>query len=741
VSRIISEDILANLLGLYGITGSEANLQGIMGLLFRNGLAETGTADPSDGAGRLHFGITEFSFSFSSNSAPGVRCLAEVVKKQPVQSCELRDAWLMGSDMLKFLGETSGETYDIGLFEDIFQIAYCVAGSDLRSRPLRFGFAIEWRPKRFQSVKCYFDLYSQGRDCVPKKLSSIFDRLGFSSHLRSLEGLGIAQADTSFCRTIGLDFSPARKYNLRVYLPGSIFTLERLSTLLDRTGASDRLDSLQLFNKIILNNTSPRQSLRSMLVSLVFAAETPNTVPLLKLDAYLPSCKPDDQASCQSIIDLSSRLDFDMPCYGEALEAVANGRLLTDIHNLQQYLSMDLLPHGHNKVNVYVRPFGLATPHLGPKLCPRLKSFFLRDIDAAIRTCVVKLQESHTTAFRQSADGQGNSYLHLAPVCDALLEAASTGFQVDLAGVEECLAAFARAKGEARGARQSLATPDELGLGPGGQAQMLQVLVKSGLKDSSELAGVLISLLSKMERVPDDGNFKTWIGGRCDDGDRVHNIPEPVQASARHGMDLEAIANLLYALYLCDAARYEALIRRGIDCIVAKQTREGCWTANASSSLFNTTFVCARLVSVVIPEHHALPRVAGFLRQSTGSVDGWGHPCGSPANTAFGLLMVALLRTTMAFNPSIVQQAANIIVNWLFAQGRGRAADFIPVEPSHSNRSDGNRIPDLATSQSNTITAAICLKALCIVRCAWIDIEQSRHVLPQGAVNTNTTRE
>jgi hypothetical protein len=656
-------------------------------------------------------------------------------------------------ELLSYLSDKVALKYNTYLFQNIFKAAYYPMEVGNSRRPFRFGVAIEWHTGLPLLVKCYFDLYSGGRLFSYTKLCGVIHMLDFTEHLESLESLGVEASDLMHCRTVGIDLSPAADKNIRIYLPGSRFTLRRIDQLLRRNGQSNNITSLDHLNKTILNRISPDQPLRSVLVSLIFAPGVSGERPLLKLDVYLPAYKPDDEASSHSIVALASFLNLTLSSYGQTRAVFAKGQPSGTTQNLQQYLSLDLLPQGRNKINVYFRPFHLQTPHVSLMFLPRMKPTTFSSIDdyimITIRTLEIDLDRALSTyhshpklgthrgalGFDAGSDPATGSIddaaIRYTLILDSLRKAVIAGFRVNW-DAESCI------KNLALITRNELARHSNDDSRPTvrptlvcGLVQILLVLAKLEVPGTFDLFNMIISALPGADGYP-GVSADAWIIDRMGAGLHARGkTPDTTVARWHQGMDVSVAGNLLYAVHLHDAVRFQAGILRGIEYLSSRQTAGGYWQSSAQEKKYQYTYTCARIISNALPEHHALPGVAQFVLRSRGSGDGWGHRHSNVDETAFGLLTATLLRTTIVFNTNIIVPAIRMLINHQSSAGRDWESDFNPMGKESRHRSGHVSKAGPGDRPENSLDHAMFLQTLCAARAALVELEERGAYLPR----------
>jgi len=722
--------MLGKLLHLNGLSDQRALMMGLMGQL---------TIGPVDSApsSLFQFRASEFSLSFSALGLPKVRWLAEVTSRGPVDQHGLRQAQQLIRNIFERLGTEFQSSYDLELAESIFRCAYYpLPNRSGRLRNFRFGVAIEAVPHSTPAVKCYYDLNTTGPQHSGERQLAIFDLLGFRDQMIAYEHLNRDHGDRLYCRGLGVDFSIGCQRNARLYLAGDRFNLIQLRPLVERLGGPEHRGSLDLFSQFVLSKPNQEASLRSVIIGLVFAGQLPAERPVVKVDAFLPDLKADDQEAYTAISCLASALGIDVTQYADCLAELTEGRRLESLQNHQQYLSIDFLPESDAKLNVYVRPRGLETEHMPPRVRPRLKPAILKAIDDAIRAATAYLdrerltgysESTHTMIFPGSAGFTGESEVHhgivfqIAVICGALLDAATAGFHVNWAGIQEDIQRIVKLKAsDVRGGWKYFPSLPELPPDADDLGQVIQVMVRSEYAHLSEICDDSIALLLDQGH-HEDGSLETWIWDRTSDSPEVLRIAEAIRTKWGDSPDREVMANVLYALHLYDGRRYRAAIHAGMEYILAGQAPEGYWTSSWYWGKLYGTYACTRLINAVQPNHPSCAKVGSFLRATQHHDGGWGDAWSTCGETALGLLTASEIGLTGALGHEAFIKGVGAIVSNQQPDGRWPRQMFIkmPIGRVAGSMSD---LGAAISHGSDAMTTAHCLRALCASRAGIIDL-------------------
>ena len=176
-------------------------------------------------------------------------------------------------------------------------------------------------------------------------------------------------------------------------------------------------------------------------------------------------------------------------------------------------------------------------------------------------------------------------------------------------------------------------------------AQIMQVLLKYGhldwLKDHCETP---LSVLLR-DNMHDDGSFETWIIPAVNRSSDQERQVAWAKNAWGIGADCEVMANVLYALALYDADRFQDVIEQGVDFIEAAQEDDGSWTSTWYHGPFYGIYVCLRLLTKARPNSPAIRTGVAFLRRTQHSDGGWGlDETRDALSTALALLGLATVR-------------------------------------------------------------------------------------------------
>lgn len=676
----------------------------------------------------FEFGVSEFSLSFVSGRPAELRCLAEVVSRCGLTEENLLKALEIGRGIFELLACESGVAYDFNTFSSIFRLAYPATGHFKQDRDFRMGLALGFAPGHPIALKTYLDLRAEGQHCALAKADEAFKSLELPGQDK-LTALTRLLGGTRLIRGMGMDFSPQHSRNLRVYLLGQQLTRMKLHRLLTEAGLDNGIEHLTLFNHLVLNDLEEFPP-HPMLVSVGFSERLPHGKPIIKWDVFLPPWYPDDETCFDMVRQLLSAFDLDWSAYEQVASIVAASQPLERLRCVHQYLSIDFLPNGQAKVNVYFRPVGLETSHMDPHYRPRLVTYSPAEEQRVetIRRTISFLEGQRSVAYPElvhrmafpSKGGFGGPLeqhkglvFQLALICDALIHAKQAGLVVDAIGLARDIQTLVEARcRDVQGGWKYFPTLRELPPDADDLGQILQVLVQSGWSKVSELCDPAIELLFE-QGSHSEGSLETWIVDRDDPSSHTQAMLDAIATHWGSGPDVEVMANMLYGLYLYDASRFRVRIEKGLEVVTTMQQAGGHWISTWYTGLFYGTYVCTRLIGAVKPSHPALARVAGFLKSSQTKAGGWGVGTGNPTDTALGLLtLTALVEAEAHMDPVVADRAVAFLEKRQLGDGRWEATPFIQMDTNRALSSIGLAQPRIITYSSSTLTSALCLKAL-----------------------------
>ena len=246
-------------------------------------------------------------------------------------------------------------------------------------------------------------------------------------------------------------------------------------------------------------------------------------------------------------------------------------------------------------------------------------------------------------------------------------------------------------------------------------AQIMQVFLKCGRMDLLEDHCEKPLNVLLRDNMHDDGSFETWIiptANRSSDQERQVAWAKNAWGI---GADCEVMANLLYALVLYDADRFQHTIEKGVDFIEAAQEDDGSWMSTWYHGPFYGIYVCLRLLTKARPNSPAIRAGVAFLRRTQHSDGGWGLEEASDAlSTALALLGLATIR-------EVTDERAQAALAYLTASMEGengwQGAALIRMDTGRAT-GDFQRVVSYG---SRTITTAYVLQAATV----WHGIAES----------------
>ncbi len=713
-------DMLSCLLSEYGCQPPAEELEDTFARLHADQL--TGRPDT-----HWRFGVSELSVVFDQQGGTRVRALAEVLNRCTARPSDVVALQELSWAVWESLAASALSDFDKTLFGDLIALVYAQPDSTVNGRPVRFGLAVEWRPARAPSLKCYFDLYTAGRNDAAWRLREVFHRLNLRSQWSAFSTLA-ASGDFDFaCRGIGLDFSPTGGHNLRLYLPGSLWPVGRVRRLVDRCGWSELQWQLDLFNTHILRGRSEVEPVRSMLVGLVYGEGLHPARPVIKLDGHLAAHNVDDLASGRAVSSLSQSLGIPLPKFEQTLLTITNGQLPATLQGVMQYCSLDLCLQP--KLGVYFRPLESPCEHADRQRSPRIKPSLLAGLDSAARRAVEALEGERASGFQRSThcmrfprsvgfkattELQEGRVFQTALIATSLVFATRGGFEVDWDGILADIDYLANCRfREGRGGWRYFPNLPELPPDADDLAQILQLLLLSGLDVVDELCKSAVDLLLSGQRP--DGSFDTWIVDPLLPAQAKLTFQQAIDVWWGAGPDPEVMANVLYALALWGRWEYEEHMAAAASYLAGQQMPDGSWTSTWYSGPFYGSWVCARAVRSVLPQHHTLGSVARFIAASQQPDGGWGSDVSDPTSTAQAVNCAVAVHDLLPDAETVLRRATEYLLREQDDDGIWRGNAFIKMELSRANCGMTSHRPTI-TYQSAALTTALALQALSAVR-------------------------
>ncbi|MBD1846384.1 terpene cyclase/mutase family protein [Cyanobacteria bacterium FACHB-63] len=231
-------------------------------------------------------------------------------------------------------------------------------------------------------------------------------------------------------------------------------------------------------------------------------------------------------------------------------------------------------------------------------------------------------------------------------------------------------------------------------------AQMIQLLARTQQWSALEEHCSIPLQVLLQDGFHANGAIETWIVPAVPTTSEQQLQQLWIRQAWGQGGDPEVMANLLYALALCNLQGFSTVIDPGIDYLESQQQSNGSWKSTWYHGDYYGTYVCLRLLTLARPESSAIAPSIEFLR-SRQLVDGsWGDPL----NTAIALLGLSTKAGTMAgFDAALhyLQQQQNEDGGW---------ADC-PFIQMPLGRATG-RIRQILSYGSRTMTTAFVVKAL-----------------------------
>jgi squalene-hopene/tetraprenyl-beta-curcumene cyclase len=352
----------------------------------------------------------------------------------------------------------------------------------------------------------------------------------------------------------------------------------------------------------------------------------------------------------------------------------------------------------------------------------------LDDANSGIARAVQFLERAHQTGYAEAVhrlpfprwrgftgadDWLTGCVFQRAIICDALLDAQSIGLEIDQRCLDEDVATLmAERATDVRGGWRYIPGVPELPPDTDDLAAVLQVLVRTDTR-LAEVCDDAIQLLFDQNAFP-DGSCETYIVDWQDEREVTRRMARGIETGLGKGPDPEVVANLLYALWLYNPARYAERIARGVDYLLGQQAADGYWESNNYHGPYYGTFVASRIISLYRPEAPALSRAASFVLAGQAPDSGWGQPDSIPIDTALALLSLSYLAAASVAVPArSVEAGLDFLLAAQQEDGSWPATIFMEWDGNRASVQAGRGKPLLLSYKSRTIATAYCLKALC----------------------------
>jgi squalene-hopene/tetraprenyl-beta-curcumene cyclase len=265
-------------------------------------------------------------------------------------------------------------------------------------------------------------------------------------------------------------------------------------------------------------------------------------------------------------------------------------------------------------------------------------------------------------------------------------------------------------------------------------AQVIQVLARSGRRALvDEHASAPLAVLFEDCRY-DDGSVETWIIPRLERSDLqewhsliLAGLPYPRSVRRHQGWSTpEVVANVVYALHLCDDGRHAAHMQSALDFLELAQEPDGSWQSLWYVGPYYGTYASVRALGALRPGSDCLRKAMVFLRGSQHADGSWGI-ADTPARaleTSLALLAMAAISRARGLDPDDVERVTKARDYLESARGEGGLwprASWIYM--GWSNAPFGSR----------TITTSYVLKAAL----AWRTLESATRSAPSRGHRTD----
>ena len=231
-------------------------------------------------------------------------------------------------------------------------------------------------------------------------------------------------------------------------------------------------------------------------------------------------------------------------------------------------------------------------------------------------------------------------------------------------------------------------------------AQIMHILVHMGrLEDVVHYCEPPLQVLLA-NGIRKDGSIETWIVPKPPRTPEQQLQEKYVQEYWGDRVDIEVMANVIYALAVYDGTRFRDVIERGLTFLEREQNEDGSWHSTWYHGPFYGTWVVMRALHQVRPTSSALTKGKLFLLHIRNADGGWGLQRGNsdPLSTSLAMMALHLVDCNgVDYTPSV-----EFLISQQNDDGGWDAVPFIRM-----------KIYDkIATYKSRVITTAYVLRTL-----------------------------
>lgn len=239
-------------------------------------------------------------------------------------------------------------------------------------------------------------------------------------------------------------------------------------------------------------------------------------------------------------------------------------------------------------------------------------------------------------------------------------------------------------------------------------AQIMLVLLRAGrVHDVEATCDPVLDVLLR-DNANEDGSFETWIVPARNRSARQERQAFYTARAWGVGGDPDVVANLLYALRLCDERRFAGTIERGARFLLRRQHADGYWESAWYFGPYYGTYVATRFLAQRRDAADAVARATAFLLGAQRADGGWGDESESDSlGTALALLALLYAPPSGPRTGAAIERGLGYLARHGDAEGGWPAAPFIRLEIGRP----AGKPTRIGTYASKTITTAFVAKA------------------------------
>jgi squalene-hopene/tetraprenyl-beta-curcumene cyclase len=703
----------------------------------------------------LEFGVSEFSVSLQPDGASTIRWLAETPRRQPFDANMATQARHVGHGLISTLGESSNCDTLHGRFDELFDLMYRVKVSDEPQPYFRIGYALEFSASKQPWLRWYAEPRTAEPQGALARVSAITQSLDLHHHwLLADEGIRRHVPGVSL-RGLGFDLSSANVSTLKVYYAVRSCSWSQLRDIAELGGLDQGMAHLERFHQLLLKGRTRLPSNTILLAVILNHAIKPER-PMLKWDAFLPQLYANDALVQERIVQLCKEVELDPQAYLDLWEIVFGAGSPQQYANAHQYVSLDLLPGGKAKLNIYLRSPQQVTEHMSHARRPTLLH-----ISKHIDTVRARYQASGVEANSQTpnarhptldkaegvvegaiqralinlSDARGDDFSELvhrmsfpreagfmsgdlclgdvfqrAVVCKTLAMARSR-YDVDEQSLQADLDYLISQQDPASGAWKYFPTLGELPPDADDLAQVLLAFLELGYSGAHTVFSRALVMIDQLID-PESGRAPTWLvlPEASDPESRLYRAA--IERWWGDGSDPEVVGNLMFALWSLDQVRFMPWLTRACSWLASTQNEEGWWDSTWYWGRAYGTWMAVRALASVALHEPALKRASDYWIGS--QAEGDLHPgTQSPLEAAFSLeIGIELARIGLLPNLELLRRNAHSLCDCQAIDGSWDASPFIRMDIHRAATQRGLVQPKYISYGSRGITTAYCIHAL-----------------------------